>query len=105
VIRIRLERTTPHQSEKQTPEQTTPVFLYLRPPVQRGGPVSVVGQLGVSSLMCAGNPSVIFRIMLEETQKAPSTIALTKINAAQIANALSFIATSTRRTSVTVAHR
>jgi hypothetical protein len=46
---------------------------------------------------------VIFRIMLEETQKAPSTMALRKTNAAQIASALSFIVTSTRRSSVTVA--
>jgi hypothetical protein len=41
--------------------------------------------------------------MLEETQKAPSTIALTKINAVQIASTLSFIVTSTRRTSIAVA--
>jgi hypothetical protein len=59
------------------------------------GPVSVIGQLGVSSTVYAGNSSVTFRIMLEETQKAPSTMALTKTNAAQIASALSFIVTST----------
>lgn len=48
---------------------------------------------------------VLFRIMLEETQKAPSRIAPTKINAANTASTLSFIVTSTRRTSITVAQR
>jgi hypothetical protein len=41
--------------------------------------------------------------MLEETQKAPSTIAPTKTNAAQIASTLSFIVASTRRTSIAAA--
>jgi hypothetical protein len=44
-----------------------------------------------------------FRIMLEETQKAPSTIAPTKANAAHTASTLSFIVTFTRRTSITIA--
>jgi hypothetical protein len=40
--------------------------------------------------------------MLEETQKAPSTIAPTKTNAAHTANMLSFIVTFTRRTSIAI---
>lgn len=73
-----------------------------------------VGQPGVSSMIFPGSPSaapdhhsrgVLFRIMLEETQKAPSRIAPTKINAANTASTLSFIVTSTRRTSITVAQR
>jgi hypothetical protein len=47
-------------------------------------------------------PSSVFRIMLEETQKAPSRIAPTKTNAAHTASTLSFIVTSTRCTSITV---
>jgi hypothetical protein len=53
--------------------------------------------------VCRKTPPSFFCIMLEETQKAPSTIALTKINAVQIASTLSFIVTSTRRTSIAVA--
>jgi hypothetical protein len=44
---------------------------------------------------------VVFRIVLAETQKAPSKIAPTKTNAAHTASMLSFIVTSTRRTSIT----
>jgi hypothetical protein len=40
--------------------------------------------------------------VLGETQKAPSRIAPTKTNAAHTASTLSFIVTSTRRTSITV---
>jgi hypothetical protein len=62
------------------------------------------GQLSVSSMTFAGKTAPSFpRIMLEETQKAPSTIALTKTNAAQIASTLSFIVTSTRRASIAAA--
>jgi hypothetical protein len=45
-------------------------------------------------------PSSFFRIALEETQKAPSTMAPTKTNAAHTASTLSFIVTPTRRTSI-----
>jgi hypothetical protein len=45
---------------------------------------------------------MFFRIVPGETQKAPSRIAPTKTNAAHTASTLSFIVTSTRRTSITV---
>jgi hypothetical protein len=44
----------------------------------------------------------IFRDLVQETQKAPSSIAPTKTNAAHAASMLSFITVSTRRISITV---
>jgi hypothetical protein len=72
--------------------------------------VLAFGQISVLSAIFSGNPSLIpdqvrtmlFRIVPGETQKAPSRIAPTKTNAAHTANILSFIVTSTRRTSITV---
>jgi hypothetical protein len=56
---------------------------------------------GKSLFHPGARPGRLFQIALTETQKAPSRIAPTKTNAAHTASMLSFIVTSTRRTSIT----
>lgn len=105
----------------KTPEQDRPGVFQQRPPVGTAVLVApMFGQLECWTTrrvehdfprkpLCRApdhhNRGVLFRIMLEETQKAPSRIAPTKINAANTASTLSFIVTSTRHTSITVAQR
>ena len=64
--------------------------------------VSDVWTLAGLNAIFFGEPDTIFPDHVGETQKAPSRIAPTKTNAAHTATMLSFIAMSTRRTSITV---